>query len=191
MRIATLLVLCVVVLCPATADADSDGYYCTGPGFLAYQQRFVATPFRHELRIVQFDATRGIVARPVVVLEDFQPQAMLCSPGRVEIIAADFGVVVDFDAQGAPRATRTTAPTKVDRNVSLNNLGHWATPGVVDLDAIGTSRFQLVIARASQRFPGGNERHTVTRLVQRRPTSTGNIVSSFLVFDGVLKETAD
>lgn len=179
---------------PQAARADSDGYYCAGRGFLAYEQRVAKPSPRHELRIVRFDSVRGIEAGPAVILEDFQVHGMRCRPGVVEVAGWDTAYVVTFsDRDVLPTTTKTNAFSGPDLASTPANLGHWSQPGVVNLEAEGGELFQLVIATVFQRVAGGVERHTLSRVLRRatRGASVSEIVQSYNVFEGVSKETAN
>lgn len=191
MRIVALVVTVFVIAFPKSASADSDGYYCAGRGFLAYEQRVAAPRITHELRIVYFESGRSIEAAPPVILEDFQVHGMRCRPGIVELVGAGTGAVVTFSNRaGPPIVTRASTSMIADRAPALANLGHWSQSGVFDLDAEGSDLFQLVIAKVSQRVERGVERHTVSRVI-RRGGAGGAIVQALTVFEGVSKETAN
>lgn len=194
MRRAILLCVGILGLWPSNLFADSDGYFCAGRGYLAYELRVAAGPVRHELRIVRYDRVRGIEALPAVVLEDFQVHGMRCEPRTVVVVGATTGFIVDFSQPNRlPQTRRMSAGAVGVGAAQQNNLGHWAKPGVIDLEGADDDRYQLVIARASQRVPGGIEHHTVTRIVQRQTngTSPQGGLRALLVFEGVFKETAD
>jgi hypothetical protein len=76
---------------------------------------------------------------------------------------------------------------------AADNLGHLAKPQVIDLEADGSGRFQLVITRVSHSpRAGGIEHHTVTRLVRRASNRPGSaIVAARQLFAGVFLETID
>ena len=69
-RTTSLLVL-AGLLTPAVAKADSDGYYCAGPGYLAYETQFSTQSSGHLLHIVQFSRSKGIVVLEPIELEAF------------------------------------------------------------------------------------------------------------------------
>ena len=193
MRTGVLVALAVAML-PSKALADSDGYFCVGRGYLAYERRFAAAPARHQLQVVRFGGTRGIVADAPVLLDDFQVHGMRCTSQRVEIVGWHTTYLVDVSGSASPVAVEQrgvsngTTPTSPPAN-----LGHWAQPSVLSLEAEGDDLFQLVIARTSQRVSGGVEHHTVTRLIQRRVHGPPGqeIAGSLQVFEGVFRESID
>jgi hypothetical protein len=83
------LILLLVGLSPigvATAHADSDGYYCIGRGYLAYQ--FGYDSVRNPLRaLIIKTATPGAIPAPLEVrLPPSQVHAMQCGEGWVDVV---------------------------------------------------------------------------------------------------------
>lgn len=180
-----------VLFCLLSAElafADSDAYYCAARGYLAVETR-LATPGKHELHIIRFGAG-GMTAAAPIALDDFQVHGMTCRAGQIEIQGWERTYTVDLGAK--PIVTSRAAAFDASGSRTPANLGHLAKPQVIDLDAEGTNRFQLVIARASSTRAGGIEHHTVTRLVQRQSARPGSgVVASRQVFEGVFLETID
>lgn len=183
----------VVAMCLLSADlafADSDAYYCAARGYLAFETRLGTG--KHELHVVRFGAG-GVTAAAPLALDDFQVHGMTCRAGQVEIQGWDRTYTVDISAAAKPVVTSRAVAFDATQSRAADNLGHLAKPEVIDLEADGTSRFQLVIARAT--WPpraGGIEHHTVTRLVQRQSARPGSaIVASRQLFEGVFLETVD
>src|ERR1700720_3365600 len=83
-----VLTLLVVLLASATQSrADSDAYFCTSKGYLAYETRKGVTPgaVGHVLKVVRFEPKRGIYLASEVTLLDFEVYHMICSEDRIEI----------------------------------------------------------------------------------------------------------
>ena len=192
MTIVVVLASAVVLSLPASAAADSDGYFCVARGYLAYEVRSATTPSKHELHVVRFSTAGGIVAAQPVILDDFQVHGMRCQPATVELGGWETTYSVDVVGSGRPPTVRST-PRGARQHPEPANVGNWAKAQVVNLDAEGETQFQLVIARASQRVSGGMETHTVSRLIQRGPKNQPRreIVGSLLLFEGVFLETAE
>ena len=191
MRGILIAVTLTIVCRPAVALADSDYYYCTEPGYIAYETRLGQTPAGHRLHIVQFSSARGIVELAAIPIEDFQVHAMRCRASVVELEGWTTGYDVDFSNPGRPMVTArptTFAPTQPASQV---NLGHWAKAGVINLDADGPPGvFQLVIARVSHPLSGGVEHYTVSELVRRnRESGLPELLESVRLFQGVFLET--
>jgi hypothetical protein len=194
LRIVAAIVSAVVLSLPASAAADSDGYFCVARGYLAYEMRSATTPSKHELHIVRFSTARGIVAAQPVILDDFQVHGMRCLPTVVELVGWETTHSVDISGSGQSFPTTASPALRgAGQPTAPGNLGHWSKPQVVTLDPEGENQFQLVIARVSQRVPGGIEHHTVSRLIQRwanhRPGR--EIIASQQLFEGVFLETVD
>ena len=188
----TLLLLAGLVLClPRLAHADSDFYYCAARGYLAYETRLGTKPLKHELHIVRF-GNGGIVAAAPIVLDEFQVHGMTCRAGAVEIHGWERTYSVDIRNVMRPSVRSRAAAFDPRKSPAADNLGHLAKPGVIDLEADGSSRYQLVIARVSHPRAGGIEHHTVTRLVRRTSNRPGSaIVSARQLFAAVFLETID
>jgi len=81
----------VLVLSPlgaGTAYADSDGYYCVGRGYLAYQFGFAApSPKPHRLSVIRFSDTSGIQSPAVLDLPQFQVHGMQCGEAWIDVAA--------------------------------------------------------------------------------------------------------
>ena len=94
--------LFVTVSFSVSARADSDGYFCTSKGYLAYELREGITPgvVGHLLRVVRLDSQNGIHNAGEVTLRDLQIHMMTCREQRIEI--AGFGTV----RHGDPPLTR-------------------------------------------------------------------------------------
>jgi hypothetical protein len=187
----TILILAGLVVClPRLAHADSDFYYCAARGYLAYETRLGTKPPKHELHIVRF-GNRGIVAAAPIVLEEFQVHGMTCRADTVEIHGWERTYSINIRNVMRPSITSRAVAFDPTQSAAAVNLGHLAKPGVIDLEADGSSRYQLVISRVSHSpRAGGIEHHTVTRLVRRASNRPGSaIVSARQLFAGVFLET--
>src|ERR1700752_2180603 len=91
MKPRTVFVLTFAALvfpcCTPRTRADSDGYFCAGKDYLAYEVNKHAPPPKtgHSLQVVRFDSARGIYRAGAVDLQNFQVHQMSCSEDRVEI----------------------------------------------------------------------------------------------------------
>jgi hypothetical protein len=99
--IATLILLSS--LGGGVAYADSDGYYCTGRGYLAYQFGFAAPPVGpHRLYVVRFGGVSGIEAPIVFDLPQFQVHGILCDERTIRLAAYDAIYTVHLDEGSRP-----------------------------------------------------------------------------------------
>ena len=86
-----------------TAYADSDGYYCAGRRYLAYQFGFAAPPAGpHRLFVVRFGGASGIEAPVAFDLPQFQVQGIVCDERAVRLAALDAVYTVHLDESGRP-----------------------------------------------------------------------------------------
>lgn len=106
------------------AYADSDGYYCAGQGYLAYQFGFAAPPVGpHRLYIVRFGGGSGVEAPVVFDLPQFQVHGILCGERSVKLAAYDAIYTVQLDEMNRP--VRNDAVPWTDRgHVPPEFVGH-------------------------------------------------------------------
>jgi hypothetical protein len=187
------LLIGLLLLVPLeTARADSEGYYCTGPGFVAWETRFRSSPAEHVLHLVRFSHATGIAAAERVVLPDFQVHGMSCSAGMVRLVGWDSHFSVDVSVPGRPVITSRTQAFDGKQTPPPGNLGYGAKAGVTDLVTDGrTGEFELVVARVSRRVAGGIDHHTVARLIQRGRLPGDRILASMVLMEGIYRETVD
>ena len=185
-----MLALVLLAGVPAFAHADSDYYYCAGPGYIAYESRLENDPPGHRLHVVRFSRSGGITALPPIALEDFQVHTMTCGATTVELRSSRTVYTVDVFA-ATPRVASRPARSGETRPEPALNLGHWARPGIVDLASDGAmGEFQLVIARVERAIEGGLERVTISDVVRREPgPASSRILASRRVFEGIFFES--
>jgi len=131
-RRVLLLALFVLALA-APASADSDGYYCGGPDYIAYQFGMSGPPTPpHRLHIVRFDPKDGLRDAMTISLPQFQVHGMQCTAEAVLVASFDSLYTIRFDAQGKPVALET-APLPGEGKIppalqSHGNLGAGSRP---------------------------------------------------------------
>ena len=183
-----------LLLAPTQALADSDGYYCTGSGYLAFETRFAAGSSGHLLHVVRFSRADGLTRLPPILLEDFQVHGIRCLGDAVELQGGRTIYAVALSDPGGPAIrTRRVAPGD-DIAGPTANLGYWAQPGVVDLGAEGAAsgEFALVITRVSREVTTGMEHFTSSVLMTRdRRPGPPRVRHSLLLFFGSFLETVD
>jgi hypothetical protein len=185
------MVLCGL-LSPAGLKADSDGYFCTGPGYLAFQLRSWNTDGPHLLKVIRVGGGE-IREAGQVELPDFQPHAIQCEEDRVRIVGwTSHYVEYSIDVSGEPRILETIDDP--DRVLSpdpfeqqMMNLGDWGVPGTTTLSSGDDRyRYRLVIARESVPVQGGLDHHTRTMLLAE--DGEGARVSELIVYEGTFFE---
>jgi hypothetical protein len=189
-RISTVLLL-LLLLSPTVAVADSDGYYCAGRGYVAYETRLSTPASKHLLHVVQFSGRQGIVKGPPIVLEDFQVHGMKCRPTVIEVVGWTTRYSVDIADLSHPVIKAEAVAFDPKASESLN-LGHWSKEVVIDLEGDALSgEFQLVVSRVSRRRTGGIEHYTISQVIRRQTEPGGRIVDSLDLFEGIFLETVD
>jgi len=115
-----------------TARADSDGYYCVGPSYLAYEFWFSVPGNRHVLHVIPLGATRGIGEADSLVLPIFQVHGMRCDASRVELLGWDSLYTVDLQrvplawtARALPWRPRRATREELAAYPSVN-LAEWS-----------------------------------------------------------------
>jgi hypothetical protein len=110
LRLAAFVVLGLAV--PAVAYADSDGYYCTGRGYLAFQFGMAPMPIApHRVSVISLRGPQGIPEPAVLELPQFQVHGMLCGEGWIDIASFTMVYRITLDA--------TNRPTRYEQRVSL------------------------------------------------------------------------
>ena len=101
-----LRAIVLLVLSPlgaGTAYADSDGNYCIGRGYLAYQFGFAAPSIRpHRLSVIRFSGASGIQPPAVLDLPQFQVHGMQCGEGWIDVAAFTNVYHVTLDENDRP-----------------------------------------------------------------------------------------
>ena len=101
LRLVALVVLGLAL--PGVAYADSDGYYCIGRGYLAYQLGMAPKPVApHRVYVVSTRGPQGIPEPAVVELPQFQVHGMLCGDGWIDIASFTTVYRVTLDDDDRP-----------------------------------------------------------------------------------------
>lgn len=101
----TFLLAAIVIFAPLGANsayADSDGYYCVGRGYLAYQFGMAPKPVApHHLYVIRLGTNRGIAEPVAIDLPQFQVHGLRCGEGWIDVAAftAIYHVTLDGDAR--------------------------------------------------------------------------------------------
>jgi hypothetical protein len=104
-----LLFTCLILLNAGAARADSDGYYCLGPGYVAWQFGMAPPSVRpHRLSIVTYG--NGAMSQPAtILLPPFQVHGMRCRAGAVDVVSFYSTHTVLLDSAGKPIRVDSTA----------------------------------------------------------------------------------
>lgn len=108
---ATLIA--VAFLCGShAAKADSDGYFCVGPDYLAYQLNSPGFPGAHKLFVIPFDGDQTEIIRYTTDLPDFQVHDIVCNEKHVRAIGWESVHDVTWDSDD-PNTLKVTSNKKV------------------------------------------------------------------------------
>jgi len=200
-RRRSLFALLAILIAVPKVYADSDGYYCSAPGYLAVEFRAFSTPGlngEHVLKILRFDEATGPRWTGEVSFEDFQPHALVCASNG-EITAegvADHGrglvtYSVKVDDKGTPSIISVKSDPKygfVPRE-GLPNLGLRSSPGTAPLVSISKAhQFQLRFINVADRRQNKVILHDKKTVLEERDQN-GIVVRSFVVFEGTSIES--
>ena len=196
-----LTAIFLIVLAVLPAYADSDGYYCVGPGYLAVEFRSFSTPSisgPHVLKIFHFDEELGPRWTGEVVTEDFQTHVLTCGTSRIVFEGVGdsrrglVSYVVVLDSSGWPQIKSVSNDPSyifVPRDGPAN-LGLWAGPGVTLLPSASKEHhFQLRMTQSSHR----QDRvilHDKRTVIEELDTS-GQVFRSLQLTEGTRIETID
>ena len=73
--------------CPTVALADSDGYFCIGPDYLAFELSFSRAPHTHRLYVMRFDDPIQWKAPVWIDLPEFNNGPMRCEERSIALAA--------------------------------------------------------------------------------------------------------
>ena len=191
------LCLALITVGVGEAHADSDGYYCTGPGYVAYELRGWNwyTMGQHIVRVVKF-ANGKVAWAGDVAVKDFQPHLMKCDTSRVTIGGYDRGwLEYEIDVKAQPSITAERAAPdrqfKPGEHAPLPNLGNWSRSSTVPLvgDPTDQAVYQLdILVTQDQANPRCRDR--VSRLVLKRNAGQ-RVAQQFVLYEGRSCETVD
>jgi hypothetical protein len=177
--------------------ADSDGYYCVGPNYVAMEFRSFNTPGLagpHVLRVLRFEEGQGARWSGEVIVENFQTHTLICDPTSIIFEGAGdpgerwVSYSVALDLAGAPRIASHTNNAPPFPAKEPPNLGTWARPGVIPLPLERlSSHFQLRITEMSSR--DGNQIRHAKRTVLEEMDDRGRVIRSLPISEGTLYES--
>ena len=70
----------------APASADSDGYFCIGPNYIAYQLNNPGIPGAHKLYVIPFNGGNIKIHRSEATLPDFQVHRLSCESQHIRLV---------------------------------------------------------------------------------------------------------
>ncbi len=191
------LLLSLLIFAPSPARADSDGYYCIGRGYLAYQFNELSHPTEgHTLYLIRFDPDNGLFGPTQFPLEPFQVHGMRCLDDAVDLLAWDRIYRIDRGVQEQPRIdlVEPQPEDSIFPDFSSDNLGRFAPASqTIPLKtASGRFSFELVIEQHTDpdsARPPGVILHQI-RSFLRQTDAKGKTVEKE-IFVGSREETVD
>lgn len=101
LRFASLVFLVLLLVDPAAAD--SDGYYCVGRDYLAYQFGMAPLPIApHRLYVIRLGGEQDVGEPAGIELPQFQVHGLLCGEKTVQVWAFDALYTVYLDQSRWP-----------------------------------------------------------------------------------------
>lgn len=173
------------------AFAGSDGAYCSGNGYIAYDLREGLTPGvkGHVVRILRFDSRRGIYPAGEETLVDFQVHQMVCTGDRIEMVGWRKGferyVLTVNEPQGLTVSEHTADPARqfdYKKEPPDTPVLWYGKPGKVPLNASDPQHhYELVLGESSKEVPQGMEYRRTAEVVQLDPQ--GRILQHLLIYE--------
>jgi hypothetical protein len=184
MKTRTGLVVALFLLSTAATQsyADSDGFYCAGPGYVAYEL-FNSSYRGRVVHLVRLRSGLQMTIEKVDLVGDFQPHGMRCDADSVTINAWDTEYRIAL-------ADLNVIGTKgVKRQYPSENLGLSSKKGTTTVDLRADDlqhRYQLIIENDTQLIKspngGGTERIHVRSEIQETDR-TGKITTRLLLHE--------
>ena len=188
-RRAPLLMLLAIV--PAgSARADSDGYMCVGPNYLALESRSFDSDGQHRLFVHWLQD--GIGPRTEVLLPSFQTHGLECSRNIVRIRGWDEMHEVDVSQANRPRYLGPLPSQRADSMESgavARPVSTWPSQRLSIDQAPDRPYFELRVSNAVETFPGVVETTTIAKLLRLAPD--GAFIESKIIYADISIETVD
>jgi hypothetical protein len=191
--------LSFLLLSASSVLADSDGYFCTAEGYLAYELREWSVPDKkHVLCIIRVGGHRGIEDPFTLVLGDFQLHGMKCNPQEILISSWDSTYVVALPANAPPviKSVLLHQPGQIpqDRALaeSITDSRRSSVVGIPVNRPGNTYELQIVHVEEDHTTAGKGgliKHHTTSKLVEK--DRAGKILHEKLIHAGTSDETVD
>ncbi len=192
----SLLFAVLLTLGPAglgAACADSDGYYCVGRDYLAYQFGMAPLPVApHHLYVLRIGTTTGIAEPEAIELPQFQVHGLRCGEAWIDVAAftAIYRVTLDENARPTGFETRPFGdgqriPREFFPQLNLGLLsraGQDLKPRRVSL-GVKEGGGQFLLEMTARLIPSDRCRTALTsRIVETDPS--GSEIGERIIFQG-------
>jgi hypothetical protein len=186
---ARAFALCVSLFAASAALADSDSYFCSATGYLAYELREWSAPEkRHVLKIVSVGGPDGISEPGTVPLEDFQLHGMKCEPERIVLLGWDKKYTLMLPALRIVSVESRQAGG-APKDYLVERLSGMRRTRSIDIASLNAERrYQLRIAYRENRIGSGLIRHETSSMLIERDAA-GKVLRRRLIHEAVAQET--
>jgi hypothetical protein len=188
MRIAGCIGAFLLAL-PVHVIADSDGYYCVGPTYLAYEFSFSDSIPGHNLFIIPLSDDQPDI-RPVrVQLDDFQVHGMMCGDSTVQVLG--WNVLYRVGILGSEARVleaaelETPGSTPVGFQKQEANLGAYFGDSMRQELRIASSRYSYELRLTFRSPPGAWDSFGTVDLV--RLDEGDRVLMSCRIYDGWIR----
>ena len=181
----------VLAVLAGNAIADSDSYFCTAPGYLAYELREWSAPEkRHVLKVVFVGGAEGISEPSTAPLEDFQLHGMKCGTDRIEIEGWDKKYTLSLPALKMI-SVESRQPGGASKDYEVASFNSTRRPEAIAIASSSPERrYQLQIEyRANPVRPGLIHHETTSTLIER--DARGKVLRRAPIHRGIVQETGD
>jgi hypothetical protein len=156
-RVKILCAVAIVLLSPlgsSAAYADSDGYYCIGRGYLAYQFGYAAPPVGpHRLFVLPLGPSAKIEPPTILDIPQFQVHGMLCGDRVIQLAAYDAIYTIELDATSRPVRYASTPWPNPGYQIPPQFVGQSPNLGSLNESVAALKSVRIVLGSV----PGGGE----------------------------------
>ncbi len=194
-----LAILSFLLLSASQVLADSDGYFCTSEGYLAYELREWSVPEKkHVLRIIRVGGAQRIGDPLTLTLGEFQLHGMKCNPHDIVISSWDSTSIIALPASGPPEITSVLPhqPGQIPQGLSLAaGMTGSRQSSVVRIPSQETEYIydlQIVHREENHTTPGKGgriEHHITSKVVEK--DRAGKVLQEKLLYAGTFDEPID
>lgn len=184
-RLSRIGIAALIAFTATPLWADSDGYFCATPSYLAYEVGFSGSA-SHELRVVSLVPPLSQDSLRTIPLPDFQVHGMHCTEAAVLVLGWDalYTASLRPGSQLPSLSSEKLAyggfrPSPFSETERTRNLGSVAQPQVIPL---GGPKSNLSLVTEVKPSSKECELHVVSRLEERDPK--GKVRFSLLLYKG-------
>ena len=177
-----VLVFLLVLTTVGQVEADSDGYFCSGDGYLMFDQ--IGSDGSRIFKVVFFSDRTGVSEPHQISIAYFQTHGLKCETKRVVVAGWKESYIIDLGDGNSISWEKKEGVT----HSTTDNLGLWAKEGEhqYTLNATGSKHsFTLFVTKETKTepAPGGarEDIRVVSKLIHR--DTHGKVISSKVLLD--------